>query len=308
MATNNGHFEPDNSSGFSDETIRRFLLGGLTKSEQPLFEQQMFTDAGLDARVRLAEIDLADDYAFERLNASDRALFERRFLVTARRQQMLKVSTALRDRFSSNQAPAAWSAKSSIAKRWRHLFGFNRPAWKIAFGVLTLLILFGTVLLVVKEPRLTERIANKIIPRRSPARSAPREVNHPINTSSPEHQTSPAPMPLHDQRPSSSVTLALTPAGAPESDMPSVNFPKGEQDVLRLQLALKPDQPGPYRVELLTGEGQSVFSAEAIKSENPQINVEVPARLLKTGSYQVRVRQVKTEGPEIIGSYYFRMQ
>ena len=82
MANNNGHFEQDNSSGSSDETIRRFLFGELTESEQPPFEQQMFTDAGLDARVRLAEIDLADDYAFDRLNATDRARFDERFRST----------------------------------------------------------------------------------------------------------------------------------------------------------------------------------------------------------------------------------
>jgi len=93
--------------------------------------------------------------------------------------------------------------------------------------------------------------------------------------------------------------------------MPSVNLPKGDQDVLRLQLALKPDQTGPYRAELLTVDGQSVLNAESIKaveSENAQINFEVPARLLKIGSYQVRVRRDKTEGQEIIGSYYFRVQ
>src|SRR6266852_1286424 len=150
MATNNGHFEQNNSSGFSDETIRRFLLGELNESEQPLFEQQLFADAGLDARVRLAEIDLADDYAFERLHAADRALFEERYLVTSKRQRALNVSTALRGRFSSKRSPVAWSEKSTVANRWRHLFGFNRPAWKIAFGVLILLILFGTVLVVIK--------------------------------------------------------------------------------------------------------------------------------------------------------------
>src|SRR3982074_1824294 len=161
MARNNGDFEQDNSSGFSDETIRRFLLGELSESEQTLFEQHLFADAGLDARVRLAEIDLADDYAFERLSAADRVLFEERFMVTSRRRRELNVSSALRDLFSMS-ATAAGAEKITVAKRWRHLFGFSRPAWKIAFGVLILLILFGTVLLVVKEPRLTQQITNKV--------------------------------------------------------------------------------------------------------------------------------------------------
>src|SRR5882762_3277006 len=97
MANNNGHFEQNNSSGFSDETIRRFLLGELSESEQPLFEERLFTDAGFGARVCLVEMELADDYAFVRLNAPDRALFEERYLVTSKRQRALNVSTALRD-------------------------------------------------------------------------------------------------------------------------------------------------------------------------------------------------------------------
>jgi len=307
MTSNNGHGEQNNSSGFSDETIRRFLFGQLSESEQPLFERQLFADTGLETRVRLAEIDLADDYAFERLTAADRALFEERFLVTSRRRRGLGISTALRDRFASVKPP-----ESTVAKRWKYLVGFERPTWRIAFGVLVLLVLFGTVLLVVKEPRLTARITNKIIPRRSPARSVPREMNHPTNTSSPEHQTTPAPMPLHDQASSSSVTLVLTPTGSPDnSNLPSVNLPPGDQDVLRVQLTLKPDQTGPYRAELLTADGQSVLNAESIKvvdGENAQIGFEVAARLLKTGSYQIRVSRNKSEAQEIIGSYYFRVQ
>src|SRR5260370_28898943 len=258
MDRNNGHFEQDNSSGFSDDTIRRFLLGELSESEQPLFEQQLFADAGLYARVRLAEIDVADDYAFERLNASDRALFERRFLVTGRRQQMFKVSTALRDRLSSKRATAAWPEKSTVAKRRRQLFGFNRPVWKIAFGVLILLILFGTVLLVVKEPRLTQQITNRILPRRSPARSAPREVNHPTNSSSPEHQTTPAPMPLHDSANPLSEGVELFPTKPDSGKVPTLTLPNGDNTVVRLRLSVA-DQTVPYRAEVLSTDGKDVF-------------------------------------------------
>src|SRR5437868_4553020 len=121
MTANNGQFEQDDSSGFSGETIRRFLLGHLSELEQPLFERELFTDAGLGARVRLAEIDLADDYAFERLSVADRILFEERFLVTSKRRRELNVSLGLRDRFSRARATAARSEKSTVGKRWRYL-------------------------------------------------------------------------------------------------------------------------------------------------------------------------------------------
>ena len=72
MIDNNVTSNDGGSRPFSDETIRRFLLGGLSASERPLFEQRLITDDDLDARVRLAELELADDYAFERLSAPER--------------------------------------------------------------------------------------------------------------------------------------------------------------------------------------------------------------------------------------------
>jgi len=295
----------NNSLEFFDETIRRFLLGELSESEQTLFEQQLFTDADLDARVRLAEIELADDYAFERLNAPDRALFERRFLLTARRQQMFQVSIALRDRLSSNRAPAAWSAKSSVAKRWRHLFGFNRPAWKIAFGVVILLILFGTVLLVVKEPRLTQQITNRIIPKRSAPRSSPQEVHHPTNTSSPEHQTTPAPMPLHDSANPLTESGVLFPSPPDLGKIPTLTFPTGENSVVRLRLAVI-NQTVPYRAEVLTIDGKSVFSVDRLSG--PPFNIDVSASLLKSGKYQIRLSDARDGSKKEVASYYFRVQ
>src|SRR6267378_600781 len=123
-----GHGPPE----FSDETIRSFLLGRLSAVEQPLFEQCLFIDDGLDARVRLAEFDLADDYAYGRLNTSDRKLFEQNFLVTFNRQQKLQVSEVLRDRFSAT-ATASRSASYRVTESLKYLFGLDRPARRIAF-------------------------------------------------------------------------------------------------------------------------------------------------------------------------------
>ena len=295
----------NNSSEFSDETIRRFLLGELSESQQPLLEQRLFTDAGLDARVRLAEIDLADDYAFERLSVADRILFEERFLVTSKRRRELNVSIGLRDRFSRARATAARSEKSTVGKRWRYLPGFERPAWKIAFGVLILLILFGTVLLVVKEPGLTEQITNKINPKRSAPRSSPQEVHHPTNTSSPEHQTTPAPLPLHDSANPLSDGVELFPTKPDSGKLPTLMLPNGENRVIRLRLAVV-DETVPYRAEVLTTDGQSVFSLDRLSG--PPFNVDLSARLLKSGKYQIRLSDARDGSKKELASYYFRVQ
>ncbi|HMG75584.1 MAG TPA: hypothetical protein VK582_18945 [Pyrinomonadaceae bacterium] len=302
----------NNSADFPEDAIRRFLFGRLSALEQPAFEQCLFADDSLNARVRLAELELADDYAYGRLDNAERELFQEKFLVTADRRRKLNVSRVLRVRFAS--APV--ETKISLADRLRPLLGFIRPGRRYAFGLVIFILLIGTVWVVVKkEPRIKEEITKRWVRKRPPVPSSPVESNHPTNKSMPEHQTSPSPMPVHNQTaPTStaSVTVPLRPAESPDgSNMPSVNLPKGEQEVVRLQLALKPDQPGPYRVELLTGDGQSVFSVEAIKAADngsAQITFDVPARLLKTGNYQIRLGRKNATAKETLGSYYFRVQ
>ena len=294
---------------FSDNVIRRFLLGSLSAPEQLAFEQRLFLDPRLDSRVRLSELDLADDYTYLRLSAGERELFEEKFLVSADRRRQVEVSLALRDRFAF---ASVLKTKSTFIAQLRTLFRLRRPTSRLAFGLAILLILFGATWLVIKERRIVERISNTIRPRRSSPRSAPQEVHHPANTSSPEHQTTPAPMGVHNQTFSPSVIIALVPeASSDRGKIPSLTLPKGEQAIVRLQLALIPNQAGTYRAELLTIDGRTIFSADSIRTpENgsAQVDFDVPARLLTTGNYQVRLVRDNAGIKEDLGRYYFRVQ
>jgi hypothetical protein len=303
----------NNAIEYSDDAIRRFLLGRLSASEQPAFEQRLFSEDGLEARVRLAELDLADDYAYGRLNDTEHELFEARFLVSADRRRKVEVSRTLRERFAI--AAPVGKTRTSFIERLRSRPYFNRPAWRYAFGVVIFMLLMGTVWVAVKkESRLKEEITRRLSPRRSPTPTLPLESNHPLNTSAPEHQVSPSPMPVHDQSAPTQpafVIVALTPAGSPDNEAPSVDLPKGSQDIVRLHLALKVNEPGSYRAELLTAGARSVFSAESIKawdSGQAQIDFDVPARSLKTGNYQIRLSRDNTGAKENVGSYYFRVR
>jgi hypothetical protein len=304
MTTNTQQFDGDGTQAFSDETIRRFLLGELGAPEQPLFEQRLITDDGLDARIRLAEFDLTDDYAFGRLSAADQERFEKRFLLTSNRQQKLEVSRALRDRFlpTTATAYAARPEKKTVADRLRYLFGLDRTAWRIAFGVLILVILFGTAWLLIKEPRIARQITNRMIPRRSLPSSAPRRADHPTNTSSPEHQTTPSPMPLHDSAIESPESVVLFPTTRDLDKIPTVTLSNGEKDVLRLTLTVN-DRTSAYRAEVLTIDGQTVFNVDWL--QGPQFALDVPMRLLKSGKYQIRLSDARDGSKKEVASYYF---
>src|SRR5689334_14802846 len=92
--------ESDSSKTFSDDVIRRFLLGKLTPTEQGAFENRLVADDELAARVRLNEIGLADDYVRQSLSRGESLRVQERFLVTRERQHMAAVSQGLHDRFT----------------------------------------------------------------------------------------------------------------------------------------------------------------------------------------------------------------
>jgi len=301
---------------FTDDAVRRFLFGRLGFAEQTAFEERLFTDDSLEERVRLAEFDLADDYALERLSAADRKAFEKKFLLSAERKRQLTISRALGDRFASASAVGHKARPGAISGRFRLLFGFNQRAWRLAFGVATLVVLVGMVWLLVKVPRIKEGIKAGIFNRRAPvpAPSTPRMAEHSNNTSSmPEHRITPLAMPPHEPT-ASPVILSvdlLSDASRDRNKTPLIDLLKGQHDIVRLQLALKRNQTGRYRADLLTVDGQSIFSSQSLQStdtEAGQVDFDVPAALLKTGDYRVSLRRADDGSKRAVASYHFRVQ
>src|SRR2546423_14530884 len=92
--------ESNRSIIFSNDAIRRFLLGELTVTEQTAFENRLVADDELEARVRLSELGLADDYVRQSLTRAESLRVQERFLVTRDRLHMTAVSQALGDRFT----------------------------------------------------------------------------------------------------------------------------------------------------------------------------------------------------------------
>lgn len=312
MASDNGQTAPNSSSEFSDETIRRFLLGDLSAAEQPAFEQRLLIDHGLAARVRLAEFELADDYADESLVSGERELVEEAFLLSADREQKVRVSRSLREHFAPAPVSSVASPAATYLARLRSAVNFARPAWRFAVAAVIFILLIGTVWVVVKkEGRIKEEITKHLPRRRSPNPIVPVESNHPTNNSTPDHRPASSPMPVHEQPPlAPGKIISLTPVeSSDDSNLPFASLPKGDSDIVRLQLALKGNQPERFRVEVLTSEGSSIFTSESIAAGgSTPTNFDVPARLLKSGNYQIRLVRENAGASEEVGSYYFRVQ
>jgi hypothetical protein len=286
---------------FTDEAVRRFLLGNLNSAEQSAFENSLFSDADLEERVRLAELELSDDFAANRLSSADRDLFRQRFLLTAGRQTSLEVSKALRQNF----APARFTAQPSLRQQIIGLFDIRRHAWKYAFATLILmLLLLATALLVRREQ---SRIAQD---REQPHRSAPRpsvtampqQGHHPPNSSVPTHPETSPQLPPHEGLPTT-VVLA---SGIPLESAPTLST-SGE--TITVQLELNEPFASAYDVSVTTVADESVFSANALPRGPTEIlGFDLPTNVLKPGDFQVVLTRNDGESKQSAGIYYFRIR
>lgn len=305
MADDQNRFHGSGRREFSDDAIRRFLLGALAASLQPFFERRLLIDDELEARVSRLECELADDYAFDRLNSGDRDLFEKHYLASPDRQRTLLVSTVLYDRFGG----ARTQQRVTIGERLKSQFSLRAPVLRVVFGLLILCVLIATVWLVTKESRL----ARRFIPVRTPAAPSPRtprEAAHPSNpTQTPVHREDPSPAQAHEPV---SVSFVLTPNRREAATIPVVNLRESKPDVARLQLVLPTNVLGKYRAELRTDSGQTVLVAESLTTDRNAATVvfDVPAGVLKTGNYQIELTRFidGLKEKENVARYYFLVQ
>jgi hypothetical protein len=281
--------ESARSMAFSDDAIRRFLLGELAAAEQEAFEKRLVADDELEARVRLSELGLADDYVRQRLSRGEYLRVHERFLVTRERQHMAAVSQELHDRF----APATHASVPGF-------FNLNHAAWRYAFAAIILIIVFATVWLGVKERHVAIRILTPkpVAPKASPTQS-PVVAHHPAVSSAPTHQEEATPPREHQTTPS----IALDAKNTVENPF-ELKLPEGTVS-LRAVLSLEKNRPDSYRAELWDSRGESLFSVDGLTpGEEGKLVVEIPAQSLYPGDYMIRLTG-KEDAPAL--PYYLRI-
>lgn len=279
-----------NSHKFSDDIIRRFLLGRLTASEQSVFEQQLFTNSELESRVRTAEIMLADNYAGGRLSRADHERARDRFLVGTDRERLYSVSQALHQRF----APVQTRAGSA-------LLDFRAPLWRYGFAALLLTLIFATVWRVTKQPRIKQLLSGSIPfkPKPVPTQS-PTVGHHRTIDSVPEHREAAVPLPEHAPAP---VAVWLD---SSNSSSPTVVKISDQTAAIHLQVLLNEAQPAGYRADIFTIAYQPVFSVDWLKSTESKLELTIPAGVLKPGDYKVKFMHLGKDASEVV--YYFRVE
>lgn len=306
--------DQDDNSGtgaltsLSDEAIQRCLLGVALPAEQASFEERLLVDDDFEKRVRLAEFELADDFTFERLDAVDRELFAKNFLVTEERGRKVAVSKALRRTLSTSaNRSSVKSPTSPASKLWPGLkspalFLLNSPAARVAIASFALLLLGAFIWLVWKSPR----VQPPEVVKRQATPSPGRESHHP-----PSSQTSPTPTTPSSITPISILILEFD--GKTEDKQIELAPTPTETDIVRLELVLVSHQTATYEAELLSAAGDRIANIADVKpvfeNEHALVVWDVPAQHLKPGDYRIELRRVVAEGKtQYGGRYSFRVK
>lgn len=321
MSEQDKNFSSGGSNSNNDETIRRCLLGAGTPDELAAFEELLLLDDDMENRVRRAELELADDYSFDRLSRKDRELFAHNFLVTEERGQKLAVSQALRRALLEPEAETSASNEREIeaerkglsphSRRFRlnpGLFRFDHPAARLLLAGAALVLFAGLLSLALKSPR----VRNPEVVRQQTAPSPDREYAHPVSSQGPSPSVESAPP---SPPPSEVVPLAkLVLQTGRHVDSQQIHFttPVTEGDVVRLELLLGSHQSATYEAKLLTKAGEQISAVTDLRpvfeNEHAKVVWDVPAQLLKAGDYQVTLRRDSDSQTSDAGLYSFRVR
>jgi anti-sigma-K factor RskA len=318
-----------------EKLITQYLLGELPEEQQVEIEDRAFSDKDYLASITSAENDLIDEYVRGELSAADRQRFETHFLASAERRKRVEFATALRTVVSESTAPEKnvihdvrrWSWRDSL---YAFLNGLN-PAARLAFGAAAVLMILGAAWLFYETLRLQRQVNQLQAEKQSgqglqQALDAERKRNEELNarlsqekqqreqtdeslrqlTETPE-ATKPAPPPVF-------ASLTLLPGLSRGGDQkPNLDL-SNDVRLVRLQIGIDPEeQYKSFAVELRTLAGHQVWNRENLaprtRRETRAIGLTLPAAVLKSGEYELRLRGLTDGGAsEDVGFYYFNVR
>ncbi|HJS23336.1 MAG TPA: hypothetical protein VJ751_03125 [Pyrinomonadaceae bacterium] len=313
----------------NEKLIAQYLLGELSEEQQVEVEDRAFADKEYLASITAVENDLIDEYVRHELTDTDRRKFESRFLASAERRKRVEFAKALaRVPAKAPVAEKTWSWRESL---YAFISGLN-PAARFAFAAAMLILLVGGAWLLTTTLRLRSQLTQLQAENQSrqnqrqaleqqieAERRRNEELNARLNQEKQQREQSdeslrqlsetadpvnPPPRPVI-----ASLTLlpGLSRGGG---DKPSLVMP-GDARLVRLNIGIDPEeQYKNFAVELRTTAGRHVWNRENLAARNRggarAIGLTLPASVLKSGEYELRLRGLKEGGEaEDIGFYYF---
>jgi hypothetical protein len=321
--------QPDN-----DARLFRYLLGDLPEEEQVEIEDRAFEDQQYSRSIVAAEADLIDAYIHGQLNEADRGRFAQRFLQSAERRRKVEFARALAQlapefktvtvQRTSTAPEGKFSLGSSLAAFMRGL----APITRFAFAAGVVLMVAGAFWLAFESVKLRSQLRAALETRRSSedalqlqiddARTRADELAAQLHREQEMRQTNERlleeieqPHEGAEKAPPAIISMVL-PSGVPRgSNARRKVVLQQETRLLRMQLDIEPaDEYGSFRAELRDEAGAEVWSVDHLTSRAAKgakvVVLNLPAKLLKSGEYELKLAGNSTGGEaSTLGYYYF---
>lgn len=304
----------------SDETLTRYLLGGLSEDEQRQLEDSYCVDDELFDQIVAIEDELIDAYVAGELASEDRAAFERQLVGNKRWREKLQFARAFE--VAASGVPVTAATTGAPAPRWRHVlsdfFGGRGFGLKLVYVSLSFAVVVGCAWLLRENRRLrTELRQAQVQVQRQRQEIAQRPAPRPQQP--PPEIARQAQAKVEPPRPKIPVlALLLTPTvrsaergPGEQPSLPTLEIPPGGH-VVRLRVQLEEDGYESYRATVLPVGGSQIWQTEWLKSRGKatsrSLAWSIPSEALTTDDYIVnlegRLPDGQTEGA---GAYSFRI-
>jgi hypothetical protein len=280
--------------------MRKYLLGDLDQGQQEQVEEQLFCDDGFNDRLSAVQDELINEYAANMLPEREQELFEKNFVLDDERHKKLLFAHALE--LSLEKRTTLQPALLTLPRRPRQWLKdkltFPRRRW--AWAALAVVAVIG---LAVFAPRVLRWSApgGGVVPWESTHVSIERQMAELNMRTSKSAAGGPA-----------APELALQPLRLRQDGEMKRVVLSGEEELLRLRLALPPEKYESYRATTSVVGGGELFTVYNLRPEDGTnagvIIVDILPKFLPTGDYQIELKGEAAGGLVVeLARYSFRV-
>lgn len=309
------------ANGKREDTLRDYLLGGLTEEAMEQLERQLMTADEDFQELLIAEDELVDDFVRGEISEEDRARFESHFLCTPERRRKLRFAATLREYLQvhwisvpNRRIPSPKRGTLRSFLDWLlKLMPHPTPAWGAATAALLLAVATGVwstagYLRVQDELDQVSAERGALLEERE---NLQEQVA--IERSRAEEAEARGRAEALPPRPADAIAFTLTPGllrGAGE--LARIRIPSGSS-LVALQLDIGLDEYSRYRAVLHEAEGDEVWAQAKLEartvSTGAMVVLTLPSQLLPPGDYYVQLDGViDVDTTEGLGRYDFRVR
>jgi hypothetical protein len=301
---------------YNRQLLKDYLFSALAAEETERLDELSFTDERFVQELRAVEDDLVDAYVRDELGSTLHTQFETRYLSSPLRQEKVALAKALHRYELENRKLEVPQRDQPLALRTFFPRFLTNRAWQWTFAAVLLVLIGLSGWLIFQKRKVNQ------VPQNEQARDSAEKDRVAGPNASPELQpelTKPSAETISQEqkKPEPDVaveiaSIALAPQVRSETTVPAVSV-KSATGYVAVRLDLEPNEYSVYRVELLRQSAREVLwranNLSSRKHDGDQtVNVRLPAGLLRSESYVLRVSGLsKTGGSELISDYRFRV-